>query len=696
MRFFDLSNLDLLRSIGILDGETEKAFDRIVELVARTLGCPISLISIIDRDQDRQFFKAAHGLTPPVSDCRQTPLAYSFCKTVVAEHDTVDVPDAREDPRFWDNPAVTELDVIAYLGAPVVDATGAAVGSLCAVSPTPRTWTDVERETVQTLADAVSREIRMRTTLAEQHVLNAELRASERRFSDLAANVPGAIFRYILFPDGRDQVEYMSEGCFDIWEIGPDEIKNDPSSLWATVAAEDLDVMRASILQSAERKEVWQHRYRIVTRSGTQKWLQGSATPQPYENGATLWNTLVLDVTAEVEAQKKLQMTERLIAETQKQETIGQLAGGLAHDLNNLLAVVMGNAEVALARQALEPIDTYLNDIVRAAERGSDILQSVLSFARRSDLRPLVLDLTEVLRGMDNIMRRTVPENIDLTLFPARGTWFVSADRNSLENAILNLILNARDAMPQGGKLTVETANVDLGEDYIAKRGEDIAPGRYVMLSVTDTGTGIETSDMERLFEPFFTTKARGKGSGLGLAMVQGFSKQSGGMLRVYSEKGSGSSFQLYLPALADHKRKTVEEAKPTVSRGDGRVLLVEDNDDVRNTVRMILEGAGYTVQEAASGDIALTMLDDRCSGFDVVLTDMVMPGKLQGPDLVSVIRERCPDMPVVFMSGYPHEAIIQGSGIRRDDITLSKPMSKAKLLTALGQAIGAGLERHA
>ncbi|MGS4946824.1 ATP-binding protein [Meridianimarinicoccus sp. RP-17] len=682
--------MDRLRAIGVLDGEAEQAFDRIVDLVARTLGCPVSLVAIIDTARDRQFIKAAHGLPPSLSEKRELPLSHSFCKTVVASHAPVVVPDAREDPRFRDNPAVSELDVIAYLGMPVVDASGQAVGSLCAVSSSPRTWSADDREMVQTLADAVSREIRMRTALAEQRELNAELRAVERRFSDLAANVPGAIFRYILFPDDRDLVEYMSPGCLDIWEVGPEEIENDASRLWEVILPEDEDGLRASIARSAQQMDRWEHRWRIVTPSGRQKWLQGYSTPQRIDDGAILWNALILDVTVEVEAQEKLQRTERFIAEAQKQETIGQLAGGLAHDLNNLLAVVMGNAEVALARSGIDSVDTYLNDIIRSAERGSDILQSVLSFARRSDLRPVVLDMHEVLRGMDNMIRRTVPENIDLSISGDRAARYVSADRGGLENALLNLILNARDAMPHGGKLTVETANVDLGDDYIARRGEDIAPGRYVMLSVSDTGIGIDPMDIDRIFEPFFTTKGKGKGTGLGLSMVQGFSKQSGGTLRVYSERGHGSSFQLFLPALEDAGTKAAEKPQSDAAPGGGRVLLVEDNDDVRKTVRMILDGAGYLVTEAASGDIALTMLDDTCSGFDVVLTDVVMPGKLQGPDLVHVIRDRNPRMPVVFMSGYPHEANVHGNGIRRNDISLTKPMSKAKLLTALGQALSA------
>lgn len=679
-------DMDVLREIGLLDGESETFFDHIAHLVARALNCQISLLSIIDHQQNRQFFKASYGLSPEIESSRQTPLSHSFCKTVVDHGVNVHVSDARNDTLFQDNPAIDELGVVAYLGVPVVDASGTAVGSLCAISPSPRVWADDDLKVLQTLADAVSGEIKSRVTALELRVLNSELRTTQKRFSDLAANVPGAIFRYILFADGNDMVEYMSPGCVDIWELAPADIETDPTRLWDIIVPEDINDMRSSISRSAAFMDLWKHRWRVVTKSGKQKWLQGYATPEPLADGAIVWNTLILDVTVEVEALEKQRLTERLIAETQKQKTVGQLVGGLAHDLNNLLAVIMGNAEVAIGRRDVEPLDPYLNDIVKAAERGSGILQSVLSFSRQSDLRPVVLNLNEVLQKIEGMIRHTVSENIDIIVAKRMDTWFVKADRGRLEDAILNLVLNARDAMPNGGKLTIEMSNMELDDDFIARRGEDIASGRYVMLSVSDTGTGIEPSVLESIFEPFMTTKL--KGTGLGLSMALGFSKQSGGTMRVYTELGHGSSFQIYLPAIVSSTADNTLQPLDKFNRSDARVLLVEDNDDVRNTVRLLLESSGYVVTEAASGDKALEMLDDGCSEFDVVLTDVVMPGKLQGPDLVHVIRGRRPDMPVVFMSGYPHEANVHGNGIRPNDISLNKPMSKVKLLTALEKAL--------
>lgn len=678
--------MDILRTTGLLDGDQEPFFDHIADLVARTIDCQISLLSIIDYDGDRQFIKASHGLPLAVASARQVPLSHSFCETVVKTGGPVDVADAREDPQFRENPAINDHDVIAYLGVPVVDSTGTAIGSLCAISPTPRVWTDSERRVLQTLAEAVSGEIKLRMLAQDQRALNAKLRVAQKRLSDLAENIPGAIFRYILFADGRDEVEYMSPGAIDIWEVEAAEIENDASLIWEVIVPEHVADMHASINRSAAHMDVWKHRWRVVTKSGKVKWLQGYGTPEPLVDGAIVWNTVVLDVTVEVQAHEKLLLTERLIAETQKHQTIGKLVGGLSHDLNNLMAVVIGNAEVALARDSLEPLAPYLQDIIEAAERGGDILQSVLSFSRQSDLRPMALNLDDVLLHMEGIIRHTISENIEIVLSRPAESCFVKVDRGRLEDALLNLVLNARDAMPTGGTLTIAIANVDLDEGFITSRGEDILPGRYAKVSVTDTGSGIEPATLEMIFEPFVTTKP--KGSGLGLAMALGFSKQSGGTLRVSSEIGQGSSFQLYLPAIDSLPLETAPQPSGAPVKNNARLLLVEDNDDVRHTVRLLVETAGYRVFEAASGDIALTMLDDSCSGYDIVLTDVVMPGKLQGPDLVHVIRSRRPDMPVVFMSGYPHEANVHGNGIQPGDISLSKPMSKVKLLTALEKAL--------
>ena len=683
-----LRNLDDLRAIGVLDGGVEPEFDRVVALAAQMLDCDVSLLSIIDEAGDRQFFKAECGLPWALAERREMPLSQSFCKTVVATAAPVRVADARRDPRFRDNPAIEALGIVAYLGLPVEAAPGQPVGSLCAIARVPRTWTDEDEETLRTLAAALSGQIQLRLALRDQRRISAELEETNDRFADMAANVPGAIFRYILHPDGRDEVEYMSPGCLGIWEATAEEIQGDTSRLWEIIVPEDLPGMQASIGRSAEQLDAWQHRWRVVTRSGRRKWLQGSGRPRRLDDGSILWNSLILDVTVEVQAQDKLRDTDRLLAEAQKQESIGRLAGGVAHDFNNLLAIIMGNAEVLLSGKVTGAPDGYLTDIVQAAQRGSDLTRSLLSFARRSDLKPEVIEVNDAVAGMHNLLTRTLPESITIETTLMAGLWQVRADRSALENALLNLVLNARDAMPKGGTLTIETANVRVTADYVEERGEDIPPGRYVMLAVSDTGTGIAPELLDRVFEPFFSTKGPDRGTGLGLPMVQGFAKQSGGTVRVYSEPGHGTAVKVFLRALG--RSEPVRDELPAV-QGEavtGTVLLVEDNDGVRRAVRRTLEGAGYGVIEAGSGDAALDLLGSDGREIDVVLTDVVMPGRLQGPELVHRIRELRPDIPVIFMSGYPHEANVHGNGIRQNDISLMKPVARADLLAALGRAL--------
>jgi signal transduction histidine kinase/ActR/RegA family two-component response regulator len=600
----------------------------------------------------------------------------------------VRVPDARKDPAFQDNPSVEALGVVAYLGVPVEAAPGRPVGALCAISKTPRDWTESDEETLVALAMGLSRTIELRLTLQHQQEVLDRLERLNERFGDLAENVPGAIFRYVLHPDGRDEVEYMSPGCLDIWEVSAEDIRDTPARLWEIIVPEDVPGMQASILRSAEQLSPWQHRWRVVTRSGKQKQLQGYGQPRALENGSVLWNSAIFDVTVEVEAQEKLREQDRMLAEALKQDIIGRLAGGVAHDFNNLLAIVMGNAELLLSNDREDEAATYLKEIVQAAQRGSDLTRSLLAFARKSDLRPVVIDVNSAIANMHNLIRRTLPENIDIETSLMAGLWRVKADPSELERALLNLTLNSRDGMPNGGKLTIETANVRISDDYIDERLEDIEPGRYVMLAVSDTGEGMPAEVLERVFEPFFTTKGTDKGTGLGLPTVQGFAKQSSGTVRVYSETGKGVSVKVYLKAVFD--RPEVEPAKPKVAleTSRARVLVVEDNEAVRRSVTRTLKAVGYSIIEAVSGDAALALFDDNGESIDVILTDVIMPGRYQGPDLVRQIRKRRPDIPVIFMSGYPHEANVHGNGMLENDVALTKPVRRTELLFALEKAL--------
>jgi signal transduction histidine kinase len=687
-------NRERLRRAGLLDGTVEADFDRLSRHVASELRAPVALVSIIDSEGDRQFFKGAIGLEEPWHSQRQTPLSHSFCQHVVSAGAPLVIGDAREDSRVSDNPAITELNVVAYLGVPITLADGEAIGALCAIDSKAREWAAGDQRILEILADAASAMARARLAAleAEESRLAAEALAdsldeSGRLFQDLASNVPGAIFRYIRHPDGRDEIVYMSDGCLDIWELPAADLKGDPTKLWSMIVEEDIEEMRLSVERSAKLLCHWTHRWRIRPASGTVKWVQGYGRPRATPDGGVLWNSLLLDVSVEAKAQQQLQASQHSLIESQKRESVGRIAGGVAHDFNNLLAIVLGNAELLQLQQGSlgEESAQLVREIIAAAEMGASLTKRLLSFVRQADLHPEACNLNTIIEGMQGLVRSAVPESVSLRTVLAPDLWDCSIDRSMFESTIVNLVVNARDAIPGNGHITLETHNQTVSDAYLTERFEDIPAGDYVMFSVTDDGEGISPELQSRIFEPFVTTKSRDKGTGLGLSVVQGFVKQSGGTVRVYSEPGHGTSFKVFLPAVVtpgrvpeELPRRGQHEARPA------RILLVEDDAAVRRVAKACLESGGHEVLEADSGDAGLALFNRRAADIDLIVSDVVMPGSLQGPEMVARIREDYPQVPVVYTSGYPHEANVHGNGIRPSDLSLTKPVSRDLLLAAV------------
>lgn len=385
-----------------------------------------------------------------------------------------------------------------------------------------------------------------------------------------------------------------------------------------------------------------------------------------------------IDLTGEHQAEEKLRQSQKL-------EAVGQLTGGVAHDFNNLLAVIMGNLE--LLRDGLSGDDQLkmIDAGISATKRGADLTQNMLAFARKARLTPEAIDLNRLVSETRNWSGRTLPASISVETSLLAGLWKIEADPSSTESALLNLILNARDAMPNGGKLTLETANVRVDQHYLDTHNEELEPGRYVMLAVSDTGDGISAETMAQIFEPFYSTKPPGAGSGLGLSMVQGFMKQSNGTVQVYSELGLGTTFKLYFKALQASVVVMPVEAnrKSNPNLIGRRILVAEDEAEVLEIIVITLEKAGYEVVSANSGDRAFEIFKAH-PNFDLLLTDIVMPGTLQGTTLSKEIREHVPNLRVVFMSGYASEATVHGNGLRPEDIRLMKPIMRADLLAAI------------
>ncbi|MBT9528007.1 MAG: response regulator [Rhizobacter sp.] len=376
------------------------------------------------------------------------------------------------------------------------------------------------------------------------------------------------------------------------------------------------------------------------------------------------------------------------LQQSQRLEAVGQLTGGVAHDFNNLLTVVMGNAELLAEQSEDRPQQRMLAEmIVQAAQRGAALTQQLLAFARKQALSPKALDVNQLIAGMDSMLRRTLGEHIEIELIRAAGLWPAMVDQGQLENALLNLCLNARDAMLGGGRLTIETANTVLDQAYADSR-LDVKPGQYVMLAVSDTGGGIAPEHLEQVFQPFFTTKEKGKGTGLGLAMVYGFVKQSTGHINIYSEQSHGTVVKLYLPralGASPAAPQPVDRVMP--AGGKETVLVVEDDELVRRYACQQLRSMGYRVIEVNNGADALALIEQH-PDIDLLFTDVVMPGGMNGRALADAARKHRPELRVLYTSGYTENAIVHHGRLDPGVQLLAKPYRLVDLARAIRSAL--------
>jgi PAS domain S-box-containing protein len=364
------------------------------------------------------------------------------------------------------------------------------------------------------------------------------------------------------------------------------------------------------------------------------------------------------------------------LRQSQKMQAVGELAGGVAHDFNNLLMVMKGHAEMLLERlPASSPQRTNVEQIEKAAERATSLTRQLLAFSRKQVLQSRVLDLNEVVAGMIQMVSRVIGENIELAFLPGAKLGSVKADPSQIEQVVLNLVVNARDAMPEGGRLTIETSNVDLDKSYSEKHAI-VDPGPYVMLTVTDTGCGMDAQTQSRIFEPFFTTKEAGKGTGLGLATVYGVVKQSGGYIWVYSEISHGTTFKVYLPkVVAQTEKPTMERALPGPAPGTETILFVEDEEGVRELVRDYLTGSGYRVLDAPDGIQALEIAAAHRGPIQLLITDVVMP-RVSGRELATRLTADRPDLKVLYISGYTDDSIFRHGVLEGGMAFLQKPFT--------------------
>jgi len=440
----------------------------------------------------------------------------------------------------------------------------------------------------------------------------------------------------------------------------------------------------SEILEKIARGETIEHYQSVrVTKDGRRLDLSISVSPLRDATGEIIGaSAIARDVTAQKRAEGQLR-------QAQKMEAIGRLAGGVAHDFNNILAII--NACTEFLRDRIDPVSEpsrYVENIKKATERGSALTKQLLAFSRTSTIQPRLLDVNERLHDISKLLRPLLGDDVEILIVPRSASAIVEADPGQLDQIVVNLAVNARDAMPRGGKFILETGVVRLDKGF-AEQHQAPAPGKYVLLAVSDTGIGMDETTISRIFEPFFTTKEVGKGTGLGLATVYGIVKQNAGHIIVYSEPGKGTTFKIYLPS-ADHKIGLASRPEPETAspkREGTTILLVEDDEIMRSLTRQLLQEHGYSVVEANDGESALEWVQSHPGAIDLVLTDVVMR-HMSGPELVERLNASHPTLRVVYMSGYTGELIAEREVLKRGITLLEKPFTRTALLNTLHTAL--------
>ncbi len=653
----ETARLAALRRYAILDTDPEASFDEIAQIAAHVCGTPIAFISFID--ETRQWFKARHG----GFSVAETARSIAFCAHTVIARDIVVVDDAAEDPRFSTNPLVTAIPGIRfYAGAPLIVSSGDAIGTLAVIDFQPRTLDAGQRSALVALAHQVVTLLELRRLLAEQQQLRRE---GSQRLALFARVTNDAVYDWEFATNHI----WWNEGMRTLFGYPPDQVPTLDS--WsASIHPEDVaritDGLHAAIARGAA---LWEDTYRFKRHDGTHADILDRGYIVRDASGAP---ERMIGAMLDVTERRKL---EDQLRQAQKLEAIGQLSGGVAHDFNNLLTVIQVNA--ALLGRALhdQGLREHTQAITEATDRAATLTRQLLMMSRKQIMQQRVIDLNEVVTSLLRMLHRVVGEDVTFVTRTETRVPPVFADVGMLEQVLLNLVVNARDAMPRGGVLTIATDHMQLATPRRV-HGFEAAAGPFTSVSVSDTGTGIESADLPRIFDPFFTTKDVGRGTGLGLATVYGIIRQHRGWIDVQTGLGQGTTFIVYLPVTEGRPQRLassppLEDDLPT---GTETILVVEDEQALQRLVVALLESCGYTVHGAGSGAEALGVWRTHAASIDLVLTDIVMPGGMNGRELADRLRGEVSDLPVVFTSGYSTVPVTTEEALVEGDNFIAKP----------------------
>ncbi|WP_116123890.1 response regulator [Paraburkholderia sp. BL6669N2] len=678
------AELDLSRAVQIVT-------DAATELTGAAFGS--FFYNVLDQKGGSYMLYTLSGV--PKEAFEQFPMPRNtavFAPTFQGEG-IVRVDDITQDPRYGHNAPHRgmpegHLKVRSYLAAPVQSRSGEVVGGLFFGHPEPGVFTErAERIVAGIAAQAAIAIDNARLYQAAQTEI-AERTKAQSALRDLNETLERRVIETVA---DRDRLWELSEDLLVVADIEGRLQRVSPS--WSTalghdvhwlmsrsyvdlVHPDDVETVRTHLAELRRTGAPVRYENRFKRIDGTWRWVAWTLALDP---DTARIHGVGRDVTADKETTEALRHAEEALRMAQKMEAIGKLTGGVAHDFNNLLQVIGGNLQL-LAKDVAgsEKPEQRVRNALAGVARGANLASQLLAFGRRQPLAPKVVNLGRFVRGLDDMLRRALGDGVEIETIVSGGLWNTLVDPFQVENALLNLAINARDAMNGHGKLTIEAGNAALDDAY-AKRNAEVTPGQYVMLAVTDTGLGMSPEVRERVFEPFFTTKPEGQGTGLGLSMVYGFVKQSGGHVKIYSEEGHGTTIRIYLPRVRQEEDlETNIEAGPAKG-GTETILAVEDDEEVRTTVVEMLSDLGYRVLKAKDAQSALAIVESGVP-IDMLFTDVVMPGPLRSTELARKARERLPSIAVLFTSGYTDNAIVHSGRLDEGIELLSKPYTHEAL----------------